>query len=485
LTTETPSTATPAPPAGNGNAPTGSSRPAGRPAAGPTGTAEAAAAKAAALRAAGVRYAAISFVDVHGRSKAKVVPIDHLAHTVEGSELYTGAALDGVPQEVNDDEVASVPDLDAGVVIPWQRDMAWFPSDLTLHGAPFPACSRQVLRRATAAAAARGYTFNLGIETEFYVLRQGDDGTLAPLEPSDTLAKPCYDLRTLLRSFPLVDELVTMMNGLGWGVYSFDHEDGNGQFETDFGFTDALATADRITFFRLMVGELARRHGAVATFMPKPFPHLTGSGAHMNMSLAGPDGTNLFADPDDPHGAGLSRLGYQFAAGILRHAAAVCAVVAPTVNSYKRLVRTGNMSGFTWAPVFATLGNNNRTNMLRIPMAGGRIECRAADASLNTYLAAALILAAGLEGIRDDLDPGEPTTENLYLLSDDERAARGIGWLPRTLGEAVAAFRDDPLAAEVFGTEMHTAFARLKQEEWDDYHAHVSDWEVDRYLTFF
>lgn len=448
----------------------------------------AAEAKTAELKAAGVRYAAISFVDVHGRAKAKVVPIDHLPHTVEGSELYTGAALDGVPQAVNDDEVASVPDLDGGVILPWQPEMAWFPSDLMLRDEPFAACSRQVLRRSTDAAAALGYTFNLGIETEFYLLRRGEDGSLAPLEPSDTLAKPCYDLRTLLRSFPVVDELVTMMNALGWGVYSFDHEDGNGQFETDFGYTDALACADRITLFRIMLGELARRHGVLATFMPKPFAHMTGSGAHMNMSLAGPDGTNLFAagpGAPDPHGAGLSTLGYQFAAGILRHAGAVCAVVAPTVNSYKRLVRTGNMSGFTWAPVFATLGSNNRTNMLRIPMAGGRVECRAADASLNTYLAAALILAAGLEGIRQGLDPGAPTAENLYLVSDEERDRRGIAWLPRTLGEAVTAFREDPLAEEVFGPEMFRAFAELKQAEWDEYHAHVSDWEIDRYLTFF
>ena len=177
----------------------------------PDGTA--AAARAAELQAAGVRYPAITYVDIHGRSKAKVVPIDHLPHTVAGSELYTGAALDGVPQEVHDDEVASVPDLDGGVVVPWQPDVAWFPSDLTLHGEPFEACSRQVLRRSRAAAAELGYTFNLGIETEFYVLRRGEDGSLAPLEASDTLAKPCYDLRTLMRTFPFIDELVTMMNG--------------------------------------------------------------------------------------------------------------------------------------------------------------------------------------------------------------------------------------------------------------------------------
>jgi glutamine synthetase len=233
-----------------------------------------------------------------------------------------------------------------------------------------------------------------------------------------------------------------------------------------------------------MVGEMARAHGAFATFMPKPFSDQTGSGAHMNMSLASAGGRNLFEDPDDPRGCGLSQLGYQFAAGVLRHAPAVCAVVAPTVNSYKRLVRTGNSSGFTWAPVFATLGSNNRTNMLRIPMGGGRIECRAADSSMNPYLAAAFVFAAGLEGVAAGLDPGDPNPDNLYECSPEELDERGITWLPRTLGEAVAAFRDDPLARDVFGPTMHDTFADEKQQEWDEYHAHVSDWERDRYLTF-
>jgi glutamine synthetase len=432
-----------------------------------------------------VRYAAISFVDMHGKTKAKVVPISHLHDAVGGSELFTGAALDGVPQEVNDEEVSAHPDIDSGIVMPWKPDVMWYPSDLWVGDQPFEACSRQILRRVTADAATEGWVFNLGIETEFFLLRDDEDGSSVPAASSDTLDKPCYDLRSLLHNFDLVDEIVTAMNGLGWEVYSFDHEDGNGQFETDFGYVDALQMADRFVFFRLMVGEMARRHGLFATWMPKPYADRTGSGAHYNMSLADSAGTNLFADPADPRGCGLTTLGYQFIAGVLRHAPAICALIAPTVNSYKRLVKQGSMSGLTWAPVFACYGDNNRTNMLRIPLGGGRVECRAADSANNPYLGAALMLAAGLEGIREGLDPGDPNVGNMYLLSDEELSARGIRWLPRTLLEAVEALDADPLARAVLGPDMHRAFVAEKTAEWDSYHATVSAWERDRYLRFF
>jgi glutamine synthetase len=432
----------------------------------------------------GVRYAAVSFVDLHGKTKAKLVPIGHLEHAVTGTELFTGAALDGVPQEVSDEEVSAHPDLGAAMVLPWQPDIAWAPSDLYLAGQPVPACSRTILGRVVASAADLGLAPKLGVETEFYLLRDTPEGPV-PLAPSDDLDKPCYDLRSLLRSFPVVDAIVTAMNDLGWDVYSFDHEDGNGQFETDFAYTDVLRMADRFTFFRLMTGELARQHDCFATFMPKPFDNRTGSGAHFNMSMADVDGQNLFARDDDPRGGGLSELGYHFIGGVLRHAAAVCAMIAPTVNSYARLVRRGNASGFTWAPIFACYGNNNRTNMLRIPLGGGRVECRAADASCNPYLGAAMIFAAGLEGIREKLDPGEPNTENMYLLPEAELARRGIDSLPRNLLEAVEALSADPLAESVLGPEMLRSFVDEKTAEWESYHAHVSQWERDRYLTFF
>jgi glutamine synthetase len=438
----------------------------------------------ASLAAHGVRYAVISFVDLHGKTKAKIVPLAHLDHAAAGSELFTGAALDGVPQEVHDDEVSAHPDLDAGIVMPWQTDTVWFPSDLHFAGEAFAACSRQILRRALLEAQQDGYNFQLGVETEFFLLQDGEDG-VRPIAPTDDLAKPCYDLRSLLHNFPLVDKIVSAMNGLGWDVYSFDHEDANGQFETDFGYTDALGMADRLVFFRLMVGEMARQHGYFASFMPKPFSDKTGSGGHMNMSLADTVGRNLFMDRHDPRACNLSVLGYQFIAGVLRHAPAICAVIAPTVNSYKRLVRQGSQSGFTWAPVFACYGNNNRTNMLRIPLAGGRVECRAADSSMNPYLAAAMMLAAGMEGVREGIDPGGPNTDNMYLLSERELNERGISWLPRTLLEAVEAFAADPLSRSVMGAEMFEAFVTEKTREWELYHTHVSDWETERYLRFF
>lgn len=437
------------------------------------------------LEARGVRYALASYVDLHGVCKAKVVPLGHLGSMLQGSELFTGAALDGVPQEVSDDEVAAVPDPATATVLPWRRDLVWMASTLHLHGSPFDACSRHILQRVQAQAAAMGYRFNLGIETEFFVLRRDDQGRPVPLSPRDCLDKPAYDVRTLLDNLPWLDQLVSAMNELGWGVYSFDHEDGPGQFEIDFDYADVLTMADRFTFFKLMAREIAHQHGLIASFMPKPFADRTGSGAHFNMSLADlQSGANLFETPDRARGQ-VSDLARRFIAGVLRHAPAICAVIAPTVNSYKRLVAQGSMSGFTWAPVFICYGNNNRTNMLRIPSPGGRVECRAADISCNPYLGAAMILAAGLEGIRDDLDPGPPNLVNAYTLTPEERADRGLAMLPRNLDEAITAFAADPLSRSVFGDAMFHSFVAYKRDEWESYHSAVSDWEQQRYLEFF
>jgi len=246
--------------------------------------------------------------------------------------------------------------------------------------------------------------------------------------------------------------------------------------------------ADRYIFFRYMAKSLAAKHGLLATFMPKPFADKTGNGAHFNMSFADKrTGRNLFAQkPEtDPRGLGLSAIGYSFVAGILRHGRALCAVLAPTVNSYKRLIRRGAMSYYSWAPVFNSFGTNNRTNSVRIPMGGGRCESRNADSSCNPYLAAALVLAAGLEGVREGLDPGEPHHENLYELSPAELAKAGVAELPRTLGEAVEAFEADPFIEKVLGMELKAEFVRYKRAEWQDYHQSVSQWEIDRYARLF
>jgi glutamine synthetase len=415
-----------------------------------------------------------------------MVPVAHLGQMMAGSELFTGAALDGVPQAISDEEVAAMPDPASATVLPWNPEIAWFASDLYLKGQPFDACCRTILKQMLAKAAAMGFTFNLGIETEFFMLKENPDGSFGPVSDRDTLAKPCYDLPSLLDNAPWLTELVEYMNDLGWDVYSFDHEDANGQFETDFAYSDALTMADRLTFFRLMVKEVARKYGYLASFMPKPFGDRTGSGAHYNMSLADSQtGQNLFESSDDPRGCGLSTLGYQFIAGVLRHAKAICAVTCPTVNSYKRLLRQGSMSGFTWAPVYICYGNNNRTNMLRIPLAGGRVECRAADIATNPYLGAAMILAAGLKGVAEGLDPGDPHTENMYDYSLADLQARHIDMLPRTLQEAIDAFEADPLSRLVMGPLMYQTYIDFRRQEWEEYHNHISDWEIKRYLKFF
>ncbi len=438
------------------------------------------------LEAQGIKYALASFVDIHGMCKAKAVPLSHFGQMMQGSELFTGAALDGVPQDVSDEEVAAMPDPATATVLPWKPEVVWFASDLYLEGKPFDACCRGILKKVLAEAAAMGFQFNLGIETEFFMLKETTEGKPLPISDRDVLDKPCYDIQGLLDNYTWVTEIVEAMNQMGWDVYSFDHEDGNGQFETDFAYCDALKMADRLVFFRLMVKEIARKHGFFATFMPKPFANRTGSGAHYNMSLADIEtGKNLFEESEDPRGCGLSKLGYQFIAGILRHAPAICATIAPTVNSYKRLIARGSMSGFTWAPVYICYGNNNRTNMLRIPLPGGRVECRAADIASNPYLGAAMLLAAGLEGIREGLDPGEPHTENMYKHSVADLQKMGISCLPRNLEGAIESFAADPLSEKVMGSLMYKTYIDFKTQEWEEYHSHVSDWEIQRYLKFF
>lgn len=434
----------------------------------------------------GVTTCIASYVDMHGVSKSKLVPISHFEQMMAGSEMFTGAALDGVPQEINAEEVACMPDPTSLAILPWKPNVAFFSSDLWCEGGPFEACSRNILNRQIAKAAEMGFLMNLGMEAEFFVFRNQPDEPATPVSPLPHLDKPAYDTTRLLDNLDWLGELVDAMNQLGWDVYSFDHEDGIGQFEIDFAYADVRSMADRYVLLRMMASAIAGRHGAYACFMPKPFGDRTGSGAHFNMSLAdAKTGENLFQADDDPRTCGLSELGYQFLAGILKHLPAIMATVAPTVNSYKRLVKQGSMSGFTWAPIFSCYGNNNRTNAMRIPKGGGRVELRAADSACNPYLGAAMCLAAGLEGIAEGLNPGEPNTDNMYLVTDAEREARGIEMLPRTLDEAVSGFKNDPLAAAVFGEAMFASWTDFKEQEWLSYLNHVSDWEMKRYLRFF
>jgi glutamine synthetase len=323
----------------------------------------------------GVKYVLPTYSDMHGRSKSKMVPMSHFAKAMAGSELFTGAAVEGVPQDVNDEEVASHPDPASCTVLPWRPEVAWFASDLHCEGKLFEPCSRNILGRVVAQAASMGYGVHAGIEAEFCVLKDGPNGTYVPMGVRPNLEKPAYDVVRLLENMHWMDELIGAMNQLGWGVYSFDHEDAIGQFEVDFNYFEVKTMADRMVFFRMMADEIARKHGGFASFMPKPFGDRAGSGAHFNLSLfdAKDPKKNLFQSTDDARKCGLSKVGYQFIAGVLKHLPAITAVVAPTVNSYKRLVPRGSRAGFTWAPVFVCYGGNNRTNTVRIPLGGGRI----------------------------------------------------------------------------------------------------------------
>jgi glutamine synthetase len=288
--------------------------------------------------------------------------------------------------------------------------------------------------------------------------------------------------------YPHLTSVSRYMNELGWTNYANDHEDANGQFEQNFKFADALTSADRLIFFRFMVHMLTHEAGMAATFMPKPFSHLTGNGLHVHSSLWDASGGELFPDDADPRGLGLSKLGYAFAGGLIDHATASVAVTCPTVNSYKRMGVGAPTSGSTWAPAYATYGGNNRTQMLRIPD-GQRIENRGCDGSANPYLATAVMLAAGLDGIDRELDPGEPNTDNLYELPAEQVAARGIKAMPPTLLHAVDGLVADPVLRDALGTgpigDYVDYFAKVKREEFAAYHAVVSDWEVERYLTHF
>jgi glutamine synthetase len=436
----------------------------------------------------GVRYCIGAFVDIHGTPKGKVVPIDHLPQMAAGSERYTGYALDGLGQAPHEDEITSVPDLDHIIQLPWEPKVAWIPADNEFQGKPYAMNTRVALKSQLAAAAELGLGLNLGIECEVYLLRREADGSLSVPHEYDKLSKPCYDVSGFMKNFSWLDKVASCMNGLGWDLYSFDHEDATAQFEFDFAYSDALRMCDRFTFFRYMAKHYANEEGLVATMMPKVFADKTGTGAHFNMSLYDlATGRNAFAcDPkEDPRGLGLTPMGYHFIGGILRHGRALCAAYAPTVNSYKRLVRRGAMNAFSWAPVFNSYGSNNRTNSIRVPAGGGRCESRNADGAVNPYLAATLALAAGLEGVRERVDPGAPNDDNLYEMTEQQRRDRGIAFLPQTLQEAVAAFAADPLVEKALGTGLRDEFVKYKGQEWESYHLAVSPWELERYSRLF
>jgi glutamine synthetase len=382
-----------------------------------------------------------------------------------------------------------MPDPASFTVLPWKPEVARLACDLYVDGEPWPYCPRTILRRQLAKAAELGFELKIGAELEYFLLRRADDGTLEVADALDTMEQPCYDMRALTRNLDFVGDISRYLDDLGWDNYATDHEDANGQFEQNFAYADALTTCDRAVFFRYMVEALAQERGLIATFMPKPFGHLTGNGCHFHMSLW-KDGVNVFdADPaDDPNGMGLSTDAYGFIGGLKAHAKAYIALTAPTVNSYKRLV-VGSSSGSAWAPVYISYGRNNRTQMLRIPDAG-RIEDRTVDGSCNPYLAATAILASGLDGMAQSLDPGDPTSDlNLHDLDGPRLAELGIELLPENLLDATRALERDDVLREALGPcgreDYVDYFVSIKREEWRRAHNEITTWELEHYLQLF
>jgi glutamine synthetase len=429
----------------------------------------------------GVEYVFCSFVELTGAPKAKLVPVSHIEEVARDGAGFAGFACGDVGQGPHDPDISSVPDFSSLTVLPWRKNTAWVTGNLHVEGKPWPFCPRTVLTRQLEAARKQGYIVNMGIEPEFMLLKKNDAGEYAPWDAFDTLAKPCYDLRALYRNLDVMTTLLGFMQELGWDPYANDHEDANCQFEINWTYSDALTTADRHTFFKWMVRTVAEQHGLLATFMPKPFSNLTGNGAHVHLSLGDANtGKNLFLDPAAE--GGLSQLGRWFMGGVLRHARALSALVAPLVNSYKRLVRGAPRSGATWAPVYTTYGASNRTQMLRIP-AAGRFEIRVVDGAANPYLAFAGIVAAGLEGIAQKIDPGPMNHDNLYEVSEEELLSRHIGVLPCTLAEALDAFTQDAVVQAALGADYAKEYLKVKHEEWWLHSRSVSPSEREHYLA--
>jgi glutamine synthetase len=441
------------------------------------------------VKDAGVEFLFAQFVDMHAKPNAKLVPAAHLDDLLEEGAGFAGFAAGDIGQGPDSPDLIAMPDVKSLTVLPWRSNVARFACDATVEGEPWPYCPRTILRSALERADGLGYEMRLGAELEYFLLRRGADGQLELADPQDTLEQPCYDMRALTRNLDFVTQVSTAVTQLGWDNYATDHEDANGQFEQNFQFTDALETCDRAVFFRYMIESLANERGLVATFMPKPFAHLTGNGCHFHVSLWR-DGVNLFErDPgEDPRGLGLSELAYQFLAGLKAHAKAYIAVTAPTVNSYKRLCVGAPSSGATWAPAYVSYGYNNRTQMLRIP-APGRIEDRTVDGSCNPYLAATAMLAAGLDGIERGLDPGEPNNANLYELSDEQRAAAGIELLPANLLDATRELERCEVLRTALGRtpdgDYLDYYVRVKRREVQTAHEQITPWEIERYLQLF
>ena len=421
----------------------------------------------------GIKYFLISFVDLFGVLRSKLVPARAIGDMQKDGAGFAGFAawLDMTPAHP---DMFSIPDPTSLIQLPWKPEVAWLAGDLWMDGKEVEASPRVALKRQMARAVKKGHHMKTGVECEYFLVTP--DG-LAISDANDTQEKPCYDQSALMRRYDVISEICDAMIELGWNPYQNDHEDANGQFEMNWEFDDALVTADRHVFFKYMVKAIAEKHGLRATFMPKPFANLTGNGCHAHVSVWDKTGKkNLFHSARDS--LGLSRLAYHFLGGILHNADALAAVFNPTVNSYKRIDAQVTLSGATWSPNAITYGGNNRTHMVRIPDKG-RFELRLMDGAANPYLLQAGILAAGLDGIDNQRDPGKPLEINMYT---EGHKLRNVRRLPSNLLDAIRTFEKSKVLKAGLGEALVSSYAKLKHLEWRSYAAAISPWERDHTL---
>jgi glutamine synthetase type III len=416
----------------------------------------------------GIKYFLVSFVDLFGGMRAKIVPASAIDAVAKSGAGFAGFAVwyDMTPA---DPDILATPEASSIMRLPWKPEVAWVASDLVMGGKDVAQNPRQVLKRVVADAAKDGYEFKTGVECEYFLITP--DGQ-AISDAFDHQAKPCYDQQALMRRYDVVAEICDAMVELGWKPYQNDHEDANGQFEMNWEYDSALNTADKHAFFKFMVKSIAEKNGFRATFMPKPFSNLTGSGCHVHASLwSKKTGKNVF---DDGNGElGLSQIAYHFIGGVMHNAEALCAISNPTVNSYKRINAPPTLSGATWAPNAVTYAGNNRTHMIRIPDVG-RFELRLADGAANPYLLQAAVLAAGLDGIHNKRDPGKRLDINMYT---EAHKAKGAKRLPLNLLDALRALEKSPVFKSAFGEETLAAYLKLRHDDWNAYSRHLTEWE--------
>ena len=421
----------------------------------------------------GVKYFMITFTDLFGGQRAKLVPAQAIADMQKDGAGFAGFAtwLDMTPAHP---DMLAVPDPSSVMQLPWKPDVAWVASNCVMEDEPVQQAPRNVLNRLIAEAAGEGMHVKTGIEAEFFLL--APDGTRISDE-YDTASKPCYDQQAIMRRYDVIAEICDCMLELGWGPYQNDHEDANGQFEMNWEYDGALQTADKHSFFKFMVKSVAEKHSLRATFMPKPIEGLTGNGCHAHISVWDKAGkTNVFADSKME--LGLSEKGRNFLGGIMKHASALAAITNPTVNSYKRINAPRTISGPTWAPNTVTWTGNNRTHMVRVP-GPGRFELRLPDGAANPYLLQAVIIAAGLDGVRTSADPGKRYDIDMY---QEGHTVTDAPRLPLNLLDALREYDKDLSLKAAMGTEFSAAFLKLKTQEWNSYVSHFSHWERENTL---